>query len=68
MKNNFYGKILIKFPTLITSELESHFAQFDQMIQNVVNEIYHYNNRAPEDKITIPYRGLREKSYNRCWI
>lgn len=57
------GKILIKFPTLITSELESHFAQFDQMIQNVVNEINHYNNRAPEDKITIPYRG---KSKTKC--
>lgn len=47
----------IKFPTLITSNLTTHHSRTQLMIDDVTNMIENYNNRAPEQKLRIPYRG-----------
>ncbi len=47
----------IKFPTLITSNLQTHYARTQLMIDDVANKIDNYNNRDPEQKLRIPYRG-----------
>lgn len=47
----------IKFPTLITSPLDTHYQRVEQMVTDVTNLIDNYNNRAPGDKLRIPYRG-----------
>lgn len=47
----------IKFPTLITSNLTTHRSRTQLMIDDVTNMIENYNNRAPEQKLRIPYRG-----------
>ena len=47
----------IKFPTLITSNLPTHYARTQLMIDDVTNKIENYNNQAPEQKLRIPYRG-----------
>ncbi len=47
----------IKFPTLITSHLQSHHQRTQQMIDDVTAKIDRYNNLRPEDKLRIPYRG-----------
>lgn len=51
------AKIYLKYPTLITSELETHFEQYTQMRDSVCNMIDNYNNLPPEQKTQIPYRG-----------
>lgn len=50
----------IKYPTLITGELATHYQQYNQMIADVVNNINNYNNRTPEQKLNIPYVGKRK--------
>lgn len=47
----------IKYPTLITSDLNYHFRQFNQMIADVINKVNRYNNLAPEQKLRIPFVG-----------
>lgn len=47
----------IKFPTLITSHLQSHHQRTQQMIDDVTAKIDRYNNLVPADKLRIPYRG-----------
>lgn len=51
----------IKYPTLITSELESHFSRCDEMVSAVKNIIDNYNNIALADKFKISYRGKTKK-------
>ena len=51
------AKIYLKYPTLITSELETHFEQYTQMRDSVCIMIDNYNNLPPEQKTQIPYRG-----------
>lgn len=50
----------IKYPTLITGELATHYQQYNQMITDIVNNINNYNNRTPEQKLNIPYVGKRK--------
>lgn len=47
----------IKYPTLITSELETHHRLYDQMKTDVINQINNYNDLPPEDKLRISYVG-----------
>ena len=47
----------IKYPTLITSELDTHHRLYDQMRTDVVNQIDNYNNLPPQNKLRIPYVG-----------
>lgn len=47
----------IKYPTLITSLLDSHYEQCIQMRSRIINLIDNYNNLSPNDKLRIPYRG-----------
>lgn len=47
----------IKYPTLITSYLQSHHQHTQQMIDDVTAKIDRYNNLAPDQKLRIPYRG-----------
>ena len=47
----------IKYPTLITSELETHHLLWQQMVDDVVGMITAYGRRAPEQKERIKYRG-----------
>ena len=47
----------IKYPTLITSELDTHHRLYDQMRTDVVNQIDNYNNLPPQNKLRIPYLG-----------
>ena len=55
------AKIYLKFPTLITSDLNTHFEQYTQMRDLVANLIDNYNNRASDQKTQIPYRGKSRK-------
>ena len=47
----------IKYPTMISSILESHHQQYVMLCQDVVRNIDQYNNRANEGKLRIPFRG-----------
>ena len=47
----------IKYPTLITSELQTHHLLHQQMIDDVNGVITAYNRKAPEEKLQIHYRG-----------
>ena len=47
----------IKYPTLITSDVGSHHRQYANMLEEVNNKINNYNNRAPDDKLRIPFPG-----------
>lgn len=47
----------IKYPTLITSDVETRHRQYANMLAEVSNKIDNYNNRAPEDKLRIPFPG-----------
>lgn len=55
------AKIFLKFPTLITSELDTHFGQYTQMRNLVANLIDNYNDRPIDQKLQIPYRGKSRK-------
>ena len=46
-----------KYPTLITSFLQSHHPRTQQMLDEVMAKIERYNNLAPDQKLRIPYRG-----------
>lgn len=47
----------IKYPTLITSELDTHHLLHRQMINDVTGVLTAYNRIAPADKLQIRYRG-----------
>lgn len=47
----------IKYPTLITSELETHHLLCQQMVDDVLGLINAYRRRSPEQKEKIKYRG-----------
>lgn len=47
----------IKYPTLITSELETHHLLRQQMVDDVLGLINAYGRRDPEQKERIKYRG-----------
>ena len=47
----------IKYPTLITSELETHHLSWQQMVDDVVTIITAYGRRSAEQKLKINYRG-----------
>lgn len=47
----------IKYPTLVTSVLDSHHEQCIALRQDVINDINIYNNLAPNQKLRIPFRG-----------
>lgn len=47
----------IKYPTLITSELDTHHLLRQQMVDDVVGMITAYGRRAPVQKERIKYRG-----------
>lgn len=47
----------IKYPTLVTSILDSHHEQCIALRQDVINDINIYNNLAPNQKLRIPFRG-----------
>ena len=47
----------IKYPTLITSELDTHYLLHQQMVDDVVGLITAYGRRAPEQKEKVKYRG-----------
>ena len=47
----------IKYPTLVTSELETHHMLYQQMVDDVIGVITAYGRRAPNQKIEIKYRG-----------
>lgn len=47
----------IKYPTLITGELDTHHLLRQQMVDDVVGIITAYGKRLPEDKEKIKYRG-----------
>lgn len=49
--------LIIKFPTLVTGELNTHHHRLADMIQDVSALIDRYNNRADADKLRISYRG-----------
>lgn len=56
----------IKFPTLISGALNTHHLHTQQMKDDVSIKIDRYNNRAPEDKLRIPYRGKSKSKVIRC--
>lgn len=47
----------IKFPTLVTGELNTHHHRLVDMIRDVSNLIDRYNNKADAEKLRISYRG-----------
>lgn len=47
----------IKYPTLITSVLDSHHEQCIALRQDLINDIDIYNNLSPDRKLRIPFRG-----------
>lgn len=47
----------IKYPTLITSELETHHLLRQQMVDDLVGVITAYGKRSPENKELIKFRG-----------
>lgn len=47
----------IKYPTLITSELDTHHILCQQMVDDLVASITAYGRRAPDQKERIKYRG-----------
>ena len=47
----------IKYPTMISSILETHHQQYGELRQDIVNLADNYNNRANEEKLRIPFRG-----------
>ena len=47
----------IKYPTLITSELETHHLLRQQMVDDVLGLINAYGRRSPDQKERIKYRG-----------
>ena len=47
----------IKFPTLVTGELNTHHHRLSDMIQDVSSLIDRYNNLPADQKQKIPYRG-----------
>ncbi len=51
------AKLKIKYPTLITSELDSHHMFPQQMVDDVIGIITAYGKRLPENKEKIKYRG-----------
>lgn len=51
----------IKIPSLIISEMEQHYNNYNGMVQDVMNKIDSYNNRHPSDKIQMPYRGKTKR-------
>lgn len=47
----------IKYPTLITSVLDSHYEQCIALRQDLINDIDIYNNLSLDRKLRIPFRG-----------
>lgn len=47
----------IKYPTLITSELDSHYYLYQQMVADVITLLDGYSRNAPDQKLEIKYRG-----------
>lgn len=64
----------IKYPTLITSELNSHHKQYVELRKELVAEIDGYNNLPPTELLCIPYRGkskskvIKHINYDICNI
>lgn len=50
-------KLKIKYPTLITSKLDSHHMFPQEMVDDVLGIIKAYGKRLPENKEKIKYRG-----------
>lgn len=47
----------IKYPTLLTSGLDTHYLLRQQMVDDVISLITAYGRRAPNQKESIKYRG-----------
>lgn len=47
----------IKYPTMISSILETHHQQYSELRQDIVNLADNYNNKANDEKLRIPFRG-----------
>ena len=64
----------IKYPTMISSILETHHQQYSELRQDIVNLADNYNNRANEEKLRIPFRGkskskvIKNINYDFCNI
>lgn len=51
----------IKFPTLVTGELQTHHHRLADMVTDVINKIDRYNNRSDDQKLRIVYFGKNKK-------
>lgn len=68
------ARLKIKYPTLITSVLDSQHEQCTSLRQDIINQIDNYNNLANDQKLRIPFRGkskfkvIKNINYDLCEI
>ncbi len=68
------AKLKIKYPTLITSILDSQHEQCILLRQDIINKIDGYNNLSSDQKLRIPFRGkskfkvIKNINYDLCNI